>query len=123
MRICPKCGYHDSPIWRPRGNRPYCEYSAVDNVGYSMPELITKIREAEPWPYFDGHFVYHISRTGKNVERIERELYATMKWGQVPTERRGNEPSTFSPWPKKEPQPNQTTITEQFTQNKDRVKE
>ena len=110
MRICPKCGYHDSSIWRPRANRPYCEYSSVDNVGYSQPELIKKIREAEPNPYYDGHFVYHISKTGKNVERIELELFKTMRWGQQPTEKRGDEPTTFKPWPKREPASKQTQL-------------
>ena len=110
MRICPKCGYHDSSVWRPRANRPYCEYSSVDNVGYSQPELIQKIREAEPNPYYDGHFVYHISKTGKNVERIELELFKTMRWGQQPTEKRGNEPTTFKPWPKREPDSKQTQL-------------
>ena len=86
MRICPKCGYHDLPQFRPRTSRVYCEYSAVDNIGYVQPDLIKKIKEAEPTPYFDGHFVYHITKSGKNVERIELELYKFMRWGAEPQE-------------------------------------
>lgn len=88
MRICPKYGYHDSPVWRPRASRPYCEYSAVDNVGYSFPELVEKIRAMTPEPYFDGHFVYRITRTERNVERIELEYFKIMGWGREPTEKR-----------------------------------
>lgn len=88
MRICPKCGYHDWPQFRPRANRPYCEYSAIDNVGYTHPELIESIRMVVPAPYFDGHFMYHITRSGLNVERIEKEYYIYMKWGAEPQEKR-----------------------------------
>ena len=84
MRICPKCGFHDSPCWRPRANRPYCEYSNVDNIGYSEPELIQEIRGAAPNPFYDGHFVYHITKSGRNVERIELEYYKFMRWVQSP---------------------------------------
>lgn len=46
-----------------------------------------KIKEALPNPYFDGHFVYHITKSGLNVERIEKELFTAMKWGQEPQEK------------------------------------
>ena len=88
MRICPKCGYHDSPCWRPRLNRPYCDYSAVGNIGYSEPELIQKIKEVSPIPFYDGHYVYRITKTGRNVERIELEYFKFMGWGREPTEKR-----------------------------------
>ena len=86
MRICPKCGHREHPMWRPRASRVFCEYTKAETLEYNDPELFSKIKEVHPSPYYDGHFIYHISRTGLNVERIEKELYDIMKWGQEPTE-------------------------------------
>ena len=87
MRICPECGHADHPMWRPRASRPFCEYTKAETLEYNDPELFAKVKEAAPEPFFDGHFVYHISRTGLNAERIEKELYDYMKWGQEPQEK------------------------------------
>jgi len=74
-------------MWRPRASRPFCEYTKAETLDYNDPELFKKIKEVAPEPYFDGHFVYHISRTGLNAERIEKELFDIMKWGQEPQEK------------------------------------
>jgi len=74
-------------MWRPRASRPFCEYTKAETLEFNNPELFAKIKETAPTPYFDGHFVYHISRTGLNAERIEKELYDLMKWGQEPQEK------------------------------------
>jgi len=87
MRICPKCGHCDPFWWRPRRSRVYCEYTKAETLEYNNPELMTKIKDALPGFYFDGHFIYHISRTGLNVERIELELFKIMRWGQEPQEK------------------------------------
>ena len=51
---------------------------------------------AHPEPYYDGHYMYHITSTGLNVERIELELYRFMKWGSELQERtkRSSDPET-----------------------------
>ena len=82
MRICPKCGHDDHPMWRPRNSRVFCEFTKSETLEYNEPELFNKIKEAHPDFYFDGHFIYHITRTGLNVERIEKELHDFMGWGR-----------------------------------------
>jgi len=69
-------------MWRPRNSRVFCEFTKAETVEYNDPELFMKIKEVHPEPYYDGHFVYHISRTGLNIERIEKELYDYMGWGR-----------------------------------------
>lgn len=86
MRVCPECGHADPFWWRPRSSRPYCEYTKVDTLEWNNPELLAKIREVHPDYYDDEHFIYHITRSGLNVERIELELFETMRWGSEPTE-------------------------------------
>lgn len=87
MRICPHCGYEDHPMWRPRASRPMCEFTKWETLKYNDEKLAMVIKDAYPEPYFDGHFVYHISKTGLNVERIEAVLFKFMKWGQEKQER------------------------------------
>ena len=82
MRVCPKCGHGDHPMWRPRASRPFCEYVKAETLEYNASELFAKIKDAQPEFYFDGHFIYHISRTGLNVERIEKSLFDFMGWGR-----------------------------------------
>lgn len=97
MRICPECGHADPFWWRPRRSRVYCEYTKTETLEYNNPELFAKIKEAHPLTYCDGHFIYHISRTGLNVERIEKELYDFMKWGQEPQEKVDHSPMAPHP--------------------------
>ena len=74
-------------MWRPRRSRVFCDYVKSETLEYNDPELFGKIRDAQPGIYFDGHFVYHITGTGLNVEKIEKDLYDFMKWGSEPQER------------------------------------
>ena len=98
MRICPKCGFSEHPMWRPRRSRVFCDYVKLETLEYNAPELAMDIKEAEPDIFFDGHFVYHISRTRLNVEKIEKSLFDIMKWGQEPQEKThgGNQLKLFS---------------------------
>ena len=82
MRVCPKCGHDDHPMWRPRASRPFCEYAKTDQVEWSDPGLYDRIRKTHPDIYNDGHFVYHITKTGVNIERIEGSLFQVMGWGR-----------------------------------------
>lgn len=87
MRVCPDCGYEEHPMWRPRRSRVFCDYVKLETLEYNNPELTAAIKSAEPEPYFDGHFVYHITKSRLNVEKIERSLYDSMGWGAEPQER------------------------------------
>jgi len=87
MRKCPKCGFEIHPMWRPRRSRVFCDYVKTETLQYNDPKLYKKIIESQPKPYYDGHFVYHVTRTGLNVELIEKYLYDYMGWGSEPQER------------------------------------
>ena len=82
MRICPECGHADPSWWRPRNSRVFCDFTKSETLEYNNPELFKKIKEAHPTFYFDGHYLYHITRTGLNVERIEKEYHDFMGWGR-----------------------------------------
>ena len=74
-------------MWRSRSNRAFCSYTKWETLKYNEPDLAAKIIAAYPEPYYDGHFMYHITKTGLNVERIEKQYYKIMKWGSETTER------------------------------------
>ena len=78
MKICPKCGYWEHDMWRSRSNRAFCSYTKWDTLKYIDPKLAEAVLNAHPEPYYDGHFVYHITRTGLNVEKIELHYYKFM---------------------------------------------
>ena len=86
MRICPNCGYHDHPMWRPRRSRVFAEYTKAETLEYNDPKLFALIKEAHPNIFSDGHFTYKITRGG-NVERIETEYYKFMGMGKEPQEK------------------------------------
>lgn len=69
-------------MWRPRNSRVFCDFTKSETLEYNDPELFRKIKEVQPEFYFDGHFIYHITRTGLNVERIEKKYYDFMGWGR-----------------------------------------
>ncbi len=87
VKICPNCGHGDHMMWRPRRSRVFCSYTRTDTVAWNRPKLMKAIREVDPEPYYDGHFMYHITK-GDNVERIERELWEYMGFGKEDQERR-----------------------------------
>ena len=87
MKICPKCGHSDHPMWRARSNRAFCDYTKWETLKYNDEKLAAIILETHPDIYYDGHYVYHITRTGLNVERIEASLYKIMGWGSERQER------------------------------------
>ena len=74
-------------MWRPRRSRVFCDYVKSETLEYNDSELFQKIKDAHPNLYYDGHFVYHITRTGLNVEMIEKYLFDYMGWGQEPQEK------------------------------------
>ena len=69
-------------MWRPRPSRTFVDYVKAETLEYNDPDLFMKIKEVHPNPFDDGHFVYHITRTGLNVEKIERALHEYMGWGR-----------------------------------------
>lgn len=100
MKICPKCGYDEHPMWRSRSSRAFCSYVKTETLQYNEPELYEKIKKAmdegKPY-YYDGTCVYHITKTGLNAEKIEKEYYDYMGWGAEPQEKVDHSPLAHVP--------------------------
>ena len=90
MKICPKCGHVEDMSWRSRSNRAFCSYMKWEQFKDLYPDGAKALLANYPVPQVgpDNHFVYHITKTGLNVERIEVELYKIMGWGAEPQEKR-----------------------------------
>jgi hypothetical protein len=71
MRVCPKCGYRDLPIWRNAWHKRFTDVTTLDSLKDWDMELAKKI-EDNPSLYFDGLYNYHLSKRGY-VVRILRE--------------------------------------------------
>ena len=87
MKICPECGYEEHPMWRSRSNRAFCSYTKWETLKYNNEKLAMAVFDSHPMPYSDGHFMYKITRSGLNVERIEIQYFKIMKWGSETQER------------------------------------
>ena len=85
MRVCPKCGFHDLPIWR--NSRWYHDVDAapVVDIEYWDSSLAKKIK-AESY-YEDGIFSYLLTTNGM-VLRKETEFLNKNTEGNTPTEKK-----------------------------------
>lgn len=65
MRVCPKCGYIDDPLWR-NSLKFGINYTKLEDFATIKPHLLERIKKekfVEELP-----FVYHLTKGG-NVER------------------------------------------------------
>ncbi len=99
MRICPKCDYHDAPIWR--NSRFYFNVDVArltDLDGWDS-SLMEKLKQSPEGYYEDGHFSYLLDSSKSVVLRKETALLnkdvdgddATSKkekWFQIAIEKR-----------------------------------
>lgn len=66
MRVCPKCGYVENPLWRP-SMKFAMDFMRLDDFKNEYPgiaEQVTKSKFVVEEP-----FVYHLTKGG-NVERM-----------------------------------------------------
>ena len=70
MRVCPKCKYMDSQIWRHAWHKRFTDVTRLEDVEREFPDLAEKIK-ATPKLYDDGLYLYHLSKRGY-VVRIWR---------------------------------------------------
>lgn len=63
MRVCPKCDYHDSPVWHNAWHKRFTDVTTFDNVKDWEPELAKKLEES-PKFYSDGLYNYKVSKHG-----------------------------------------------------------
>ena len=61
MRVCPKCGYSDNPLWENCRFKRDLQVMRIEDFKCHYPDLAKRIEE-EPYVQ-DGQFVYH--KTGK----------------------------------------------------------
>lgn len=68
MRICPKCGYSDPPIWKVTRYRVHCDYARIEDFREYYPRI--KIEKGER--VSDGLYVYKRSSKGDGLY-VERQ--------------------------------------------------
>lgn len=73
MRVCPKCGYHESPIWRPSIAHREIDFCRFEDFQQEHPKLAEKLLESQQRKgtknvVEDEIYAYHLTKGG-NVER------------------------------------------------------
>lgn len=75
MRVCPKCGYQDSPHWRTNRWRPHVDYTRLDLFREMEPKMAKELESGRPMVH-NAFYTYRLAGKGKRiVERIEKEFY------------------------------------------------
>ena len=60
LRVCPKCGYKEDPMWKPLAWRIYWEYADLYSFVRGYPELsILALKPPEKKKCEQGNFYYH----------------------------------------------------------------
>lgn len=110
MRICPQCGYKETPIWRNTLRRLYTEYCHIGELEAFEPDLANILKEKK-FVSING-IKYKLNKSGTHVHRIPAYLCAHPE----PNDQRILEPDKethkckFIPWP-----PNQKKLLETQT--------
>lgn len=87
MRVCPKCGFVDSWIWRAttwhstQGN----ECCRACDLEIEDPQLLKKIVESKG-TFQDEHYAYRITKTRVWVIRRWLPIFKIQGWKDVPAE-------------------------------------
>jgi hypothetical protein len=68
MRVCPKCGYEDPPIWRNTLRRLYTDHCHIEDLKIWEPQLAQLILEKK-YVCLNG-VKYKLNRKGSHVHRI-----------------------------------------------------
>ena len=80
MKICPKCGHRDNPLWRHSRYDFNADYMHKDDFTREYPMLNNQLGP-KPQPLYDGDYVYYRRGTGSlQVYRVSKEDY------KMPTE-------------------------------------
>jgi len=65
MRVCPKCGYKDPPIWRSQTHKRYTDYCHKDELLYWNKPLYEKLTKNKLITTITiPPFRYHITKAG-----------------------------------------------------------
>jgi hypothetical protein len=74
MRVCPKCGYQDAPIWRNTLRRLYQQHCHINDLEIWNPELAADLKEKRY--VFKNGVKYKLNSKGTHVHRIDAFLCA-----------------------------------------------
>jgi hypothetical protein len=74
MRVCPKCGYRDPPIWRNTARRLYQEHCHITDLELWNPKL-ADILKNQKFVCING-VKYKLNPKGTYVHRIDAHLCA-----------------------------------------------
>src|SRR5437867_5322014 len=87
MRICPRCLYHDNPMWRPRIFDPGVDITRIEDFEHENPFSIAAWLRAHPTKTTeeDPFYVYRMTKSGM-VWRKEKEIWKDEGW-HVPSEK------------------------------------
>ena len=91
MRVCPKCGFIDPPMWRGSIAHREIDFTRFDDLASEYPLLAQKVKEEQSQKgtknfVEDAHYAYHLTKSG-NVERqakLDNPTYY-LKWA-IPVE-------------------------------------
>jgi len=67
MRVCPKCGHVDSPIWKQSAFHQNISFTTLSNIEFETPQLAEKLRQNRF--YSDGVYAYKLTK----FLRVERQ--------------------------------------------------
>jgi hypothetical protein len=67
LRVCPKCGFIDSAIWRQSAFHQTISFTEFSSIEFESPELATKLKETGRLS--EGNYAYKLTRFG----RVERQ--------------------------------------------------
>jgi len=78
MRVCPKCGYIESPCWKrsfqgnPNGD---IDVARIDMLKDSEPKIAHEIEEAKGTVIVNSSFAYYLGQRAIWVKRVWVQLY------------------------------------------------
>ncbi len=83
MRVCPKCGFADMPIWRHKRHRMFTCYCRLDELKEWDKELADLIEQKKDVKLLG--YIYHLTKTGY-VDRIhETDSLNGQSWREPET--------------------------------------
>ena len=78
MRVCPNCGFHDPPWWRPAkmhnpsGDIDICH---IDDLKFNESDLAAKIDSNRGAAITDEHYAYLLTKRARWVRRVALHLF------------------------------------------------
>jgi len=85
MRVCPKCGYVDPPIWRQSAFHQTISFTEISNIEYENPEIAIKLKENNR--ISDGVYAYKLTRFGRVERQAILDNPAWEKHWDIPAEK------------------------------------